>query len=52
MLTPFDGLHIHGEHGVPAMGYLAEFSKNTGCSQAIPAILIFPNCLILVNWMV
>ena len=27
MLTPFDGLHIHGEHGVPAMGYLAEFSK-------------------------
>ncbi|MBW6473751.1 MAG: MBL fold metallo-hydrolase [Anaerolineaceae bacterium] len=26
MLTPFDGLHIHGEHGVPAMGYLAEFS--------------------------
>ena len=26
-LTPFDGLHIHGEHGVPAMGYLAEFSK-------------------------
>ena len=27
-LTPFDGLHIHGEHGVPAMGYLVEFSKN------------------------
>ncbi len=26
-LTPFEGLHIHGEHGVPAMGYLAEFSN-------------------------
>jgi hypothetical protein len=26
-LTPFEGLHIHGEHGVPAMGYLAEFSE-------------------------
>ncbi len=27
ILTPFEGLHIHGEHGVPAMGYLAEFSN-------------------------
>lgn len=26
-LTPFEGLHVHGEHGVPAMGYLAEFSN-------------------------
>lgn len=24
-LTPFDGLHLHGIHGVPATGYLAEF---------------------------
>lgn len=24
-LLPFKGLHIHGEHGVPSMGYLAEF---------------------------
>lgn len=27
VLTPFEGLHIHGENGVPAMGYLAEFSN-------------------------
>jgi len=26
-ITPFDGLHMHGESGVPAMGYLAEFSQ-------------------------
>jgi len=25
-LTPFDGLHLTPGHGVPAMGYLAEFS--------------------------
>ncbi len=25
-LTPFFGLHFRGSHGVPAMGYLAEFS--------------------------
>lgn len=25
-LTPFDGLHLHGTHGVPATGYLAEFA--------------------------
>lgn len=25
-LTSFEGLHVHGENGVPAMGYLAEFS--------------------------
>lgn len=24
-LTPFEGLHIDGDHGVPATGYLAEF---------------------------
>jgi hypothetical protein len=24
-LTAFDGLHLHGTHGVPATGYLAEF---------------------------
>lgn len=27
IITPFEGLHIHGDHGVPAMGYLAEFSE-------------------------
>ena len=27
IFTPFEGLHIHGENGVPAMGYLVEFSK-------------------------
>lgn len=26
-LTSFNGLHVHGEHGIPAMGYLAEFSN-------------------------
>lgn len=26
-LIPFDGLHIHGEQGVPSMGYLAEFTN-------------------------
>jgi ribonuclease BN (tRNA processing enzyme) len=26
-LTPFQGLHFHGVHGVPSMGYLAEFSN-------------------------
>ena len=25
-LTPFDGLHFRGTHGVPEMGYVAEFS--------------------------
>lgn len=25
-LVPFNGLHIHGKNGVPAMGYLAEFN--------------------------
>jgi len=24
-LTPFEGLHFHGRHGVPEMGYLVEF---------------------------
>ena len=26
VLTPFEGLHMHAEGGVPEMGYLAEFS--------------------------
>lgn len=26
-LVAFEGLHFQGEHGVPAMGYLAEFSE-------------------------
>jgi hypothetical protein len=26
-IFPFDGLHIHGELGVPSMGYLAEFTN-------------------------
>lgn len=25
-LMPFEGLHFHGEHGIPSMGYLVEFN--------------------------